>query len=153
MSLLKNFGTILFVSSIVGLVIFLVEGAAYRRGKADAAAICAAQSEALHAKQLAEVERLNAKTLAAVEEGNRAAARAEKQLASDMRNISTTFEELHRAPSIPVLADCRRSFDAVRLYQYAAAGPAAGDREVQAAAGPASLGDDPVPRPGDAGDR
>lgn len=150
MSILKHIATTVGAVAALSLIMFAFDHGGYKRGKADAEAACAEQSAADYSAQLAEVVRLNSATLEAVSEGQREAAQADRKLLASAASLSSAFKELAREDIIPVLADCRRSYDAVRLYQRAASGASTGDREVDATAGVPVLGDGALHEPGDA---
>lgn len=149
MSILKDLGIIAGVSAVFLGTTYMLDRSAYARGKADAEARCADENTAAYSAQLEEITRLNAATLEAVEEGRREAYAADRTLIDAAASLNSAFKEISREPVIPVLTDCRRSYDAVRLYDRAASGSASGYREVETAAGLSGLGDATLPAPGD----
>ena len=149
MSILKDLGVIAGVSAVLLGLTYMLDRSAYARGKADAEARCAEENTAAYSSQLEEITRLNAATLEAVEEGRREAYTADRTLVDAAASLTSAFKEISREPVIPVLPDCRRSYDAVRMYERAASGPAAGYREVETSAGLSGLGDATLPAPGD----
>jgi hypothetical protein len=148
MSILKYLSAGLVALGAMLLIIAQIDRSAYARGKAEAAAACADENTAAYSSQLEEIERLNSATLEAVEEGRREAYAADRELIDAATSLNSAFKELSREPVVPVLPDCRRSYDAVRLYDRAASGPAAGYREVETPAGLSGLGDATLPTPG-----
>ncbi len=150
MSILKYIAGALVALGAILLTFSQIDRSAYARGRADAEAACADQNTAAYSSQLEEIERINTATLEAVQEGRREAYAADLELAASAASLQSAFKELSRETVIPVLSDCRRSYDAVRLYERAASGPAAaGYREVETAAGLSGLGDATLPPPGD----
>lgn len=149
MSILKHIATTVGAVAALSLIMFAFDRGGYKRGKADAEAACADQNAAAYSSQLEEIARLNSATLEAVEEGRREAYAADRTLIDAAASLNSAFKELSREPVIPVLTDCRRPYDAVRLYERAASGPAAGHREVETPAGLSGLGDAALPAPGD----
>lgn len=149
MSILKYLSAGLVALGAMLLIAAQIDRSAYARGKADAEAACADQNAAAYSSQLEEITRLNSATLEAVEEGRREAFAADRTLIDAAASLNSAFKELSREPVIPVLTDCRRPYDAVRLYERAASGPASGHREVETSAGLSGLGDAALPAPGD----
>lgn len=149
MSILKYLTAGLVALGAMLLIVAQIDRSAYARGKAEAETICADQNASAFSAQFAEIERLNSATLEAVEEGRREAYVADRTLIDAAASLNSAFKELSRETVIPVLPDCRRSYDTVRLYDRAASGPATSYREVETSAGLSGLGDATLPPPGD----
>lgn len=150
MSLLKDLGIIAGMTAVLFGAGFMLDRSAYKRGVAVAEAACAAEREAAYAAQLAELVRLNSQTAEAVARSTAEATIADQALDAQLTSTVKLLETL-RAQTITVGADCRRPYDAVRMYQQAASGPAALGRDGETSPGLPALGYDPLPSAGDAG--
>ena len=151
MSLLKYIAAGAAALGAMLLIIAQIDRSAYARGYAKAEQACVDAGSLKMYEQLQKVADLNERNIAAVEQAAAEAAAADQALDAQITATVTHLEKL-RAQTIPVGADCRRPYDVVRMYQQAAAGPAARDRDGETAPGLPALGDDPLRPSGDAGD-
>ena len=150
MSVLKDLGMIAGISLLVLGVFWLaagrIEKAAYNRGKADVELEWQAAEAARTKSELQRLAEITAENSAVLAAGIEQSAEADRLLAARFASTYRTLENLLAQP-IEVGADCRRSFDAVRLYQQAAAGSSR-DRGGEAIDPSASTGDGALPAPG-----
>ena len=150
MSILKDLGAILAASAVV-LVAFwfttkLVEKSAYNRGRADVELEWQAAEASRTKSELERLAEITAENSAVMAAGIEQSAEADRLLAARFASTYRNLENLLAQP-IEVGADCRRSYDAVRLYQQAAAGSSR-DRGGEAIDPAASTGDGTLPAPG-----
>lgn len=123
MSILKFALPLVAVLAIVGGALLFVKDTSFRAGREAARAQCSEDALALRDAQLKRLEELAEQHASLLREGQAAAAEADQALA---RRFEQTFRDLEklRAQPIEVRADCRRDYDAVRLYKQAASGSA-----------------------------
>jgi len=135
---------ILFFGSVM-----VVRDVSFKAGKQAAAAECSASAVEQRDAQLERLEEIAAEHSRLLQDGQAAAREADQELAARFEETFRKLEKL-RAQPIEVRADCRRDYDAVRLYQQAASGSSR-DRDGEATPPATSPVNDPVPSPGDAG--
>lgn len=135
---------ILFFGSVM-----VVRDVSFKAGKQAAAAECSADAVVQRDAQLERLEEIAAEHSRLLLDGQAAAREADQELAARFEETFRKLEKL-RAQPIEVRADCRRDYDAVRLYQQAASGSSR-DRDGEATPPATSPINDPVPSPGDAG--
>jgi hypothetical protein len=149
MSILKDLGIIAGISVTVlvafWLAIGLTERSAYRRGQADVRLEWQAAEAARTKSELERLAEITADNSAVLAAGIEQSAEADRLLAAHFASTYRTLENLLAQP-IEVGVDCRRSYDAVRLYQQAAAGSSR-DRGGEATDPSASSGDGTLPTP------
>lgn len=148
MSILKDVALWLFMGGLALATLAFVDQAGFKRGKA-AMELEWQEAEAKRTQtQLDRVESLSQENAAITAAGIERAAEADRLLAQQFADTRSNLEKL-RAQTIPIEvgADCRRSFDAVRLYDQAAVRT---HRDREGASYPASPSavDDPLSTPG-----
>lgn len=132
MSILKDLGIIAGGSVVLLGFGFIIDSSAYKRGKADVEAEWQAAEAARTQSELERLAEITSENSAIIAAGIEQSAEADRLLADRFASTYRTLENLLDQP-IEVGADCRRSYDAVRLYQQAAA-ISAGDRGGEASA-------------------